>query len=305
MAVASQRRFGIRREVRARYPFGGNLPLDGLPTVPLKFAASTERKLRTGYNGNIYTVHDGTSGQPIGFKNNLVDVAAVADFCDASASNGYLSLWNDQSGNAYGVTQGTASQRPKVYDSAGDMVRIDGHPVGEYVAASNRCLTRSDALGITGNPGLDIFAVIQAPSTANNYFFALGPFVGGQQLTLRATSTNRIYITNHVGGMTHECTGEDLTTGLNVVHLRGEAGAEIQDYTISINGTAGSIVFSLNPTSTVSITDSGFFVSTLDGSSNPFEGDMAEVVVYASATGNALTSVQAAQVAQNMLDYYG
>ena len=53
--------------------------------------------------------------QDIGFVNNELDTATLTTFC--SGTDGFVTTWYDQSGNAYNATQSTAAEQPQIVSS--------------------------------------------------------------------------------------------------------------------------------------------------------------------------------------------
>jgi hypothetical protein len=92
--------------------FGPPLLLD---TYPGAAAAYSVRKLRTAYTGNAIRVRRSSDNteQNIGFTalGNL-DTSALTTFC--SGTNGFVTTWYDQSGNAFNATQSTAANQPQI-----------------------------------------------------------------------------------------------------------------------------------------------------------------------------------------------
>jgi hypothetical protein len=80
-------------------------------------AAYSVRKLRSGYTGSAIRVRrlsDNTE-QDIGFVDGELDTASLTTFC--SGTDGFVTTWYDQSGNANNATQGTAANQPKIVSS--------------------------------------------------------------------------------------------------------------------------------------------------------------------------------------------
>jgi hypothetical protein len=108
---------------------GGGL----VPYVPLldtysgAIGAYSLRKLRTAYSGSCIRVRrssDNTS-QDIGFVNNVLDTTSLLSF--VGANNGLISIWYDQSGNAYNFEQPTLDYQPKIV-SAGSVITKNSKP---------------------------------------------------------------------------------------------------------------------------------------------------------------------------------
>ena len=99
-----------------------------LDTYPNAAAAYSVRKLRTAYTGNAIRVRRSSDNteQDIGLTalGNL-DESALTTFC--SGTDGFVTTWYDQSGNAYNATQTTALRQPQIV-SAGSVLTKYGKP---------------------------------------------------------------------------------------------------------------------------------------------------------------------------------
>ena len=99
-------------------------------------AAYSLRLLDNTYTGDAIVVRrasDNTT-QNIGFVNNELDTASLESFC--SGTDGFVTTWYDQSGNANNATQATASAQPKIV-SAGSTILENGKPAVSYDGGDN------------------------------------------------------------------------------------------------------------------------------------------------------------------------
>lgn len=97
----------------------------GLPPTPLLLdlypgavAAYSVRKLRLAYAGSAIRVRRASDNaeQNINFNNSgELDISGLTAFC--TGTNGFVTTWYDQSGNANNLTQISATAQPKIYDS--------------------------------------------------------------------------------------------------------------------------------------------------------------------------------------------
>ena len=126
--------------------FGTPLLLDLYPGAA---AAYSVRKLRTAYTGNAIRVRRSSDNaeQNIGFTalGNL-DTTALTTFC--SGTNGFVTTWYDQSGNAKNVVQGTAANQPQIV-SSGSVINVNSKP-------SIKFQDTTDLLRFTGTGGTSI-----------------------------------------------------------------------------------------------------------------------------------------------------
>lgn len=71
----------------------------------------------------------------IGFINRTLDEQAIIDFC--TTSNGFVTLWEDGSGNGRHATQSVMLSQPKIYDVGTGVVKENGKPAISFDGISN------------------------------------------------------------------------------------------------------------------------------------------------------------------------
>ena len=131
--------------------FGFKGILDDYPNAA---AAYSLRGLRFDYTGNLIRVRRSSDNaeQDIGFTNDDnrgLDTSALASFC--SGTNGFVTTWYDQSGNARNLTQTTASSQLQIV-SSGSVLTDGGNPC---ISSLSGLLTMSRTWGISAsNPQL-------------------------------------------------------------------------------------------------------------------------------------------------------
>jgi hypothetical protein len=88
-----------------------------LDTYPNAAGAYSLRKLRDAYSGSAIRVRRASDNaeQDIGFVSNVLDTASLTTFC--SGTNGFITTWYDQSGNANNAVQTTANNQPQIVSS--------------------------------------------------------------------------------------------------------------------------------------------------------------------------------------------
>lgn len=98
-------------------------------------AAYSLRLLRTAYSGNAIKVRRASDNteQDIGFRagagGKILDTTTLESFC--SGTDGFITTWYDQSGNANNLIQETASSQPKIV-SEGSTITEGGKPTLEF-----------------------------------------------------------------------------------------------------------------------------------------------------------------------------
>ena len=99
--------------------------LDAYPNAAVAYSV---RKLKAAYTGNAIRVRRSSDNteQNIGFTalGNL-DTSALTTFC--SGTNGFVTTWYDQSGNANNATQTTAANQPQIV-SSGAVLTLNSKP---------------------------------------------------------------------------------------------------------------------------------------------------------------------------------
>ena len=99
-----------------------------LDLYPSAAAAYSVRLLRSAYTGSAIRVRRSSDNteQDIGLTalGNL-DESALTTFC--SGTNGFVTTWYDQSGNAKNATQSTAANQPQIV-SAGSVLTLNSKP---------------------------------------------------------------------------------------------------------------------------------------------------------------------------------
>ena len=99
-------------------------------------AAYSLRQLSNIYSGDAIVVRrasDSTT-QAIGFVNNELDTTSLESFC--SGTDGFVTTWYDQSGNAHNATTLVASEQPKIV-SSGTTITQNGKPCIDFNGNDN------------------------------------------------------------------------------------------------------------------------------------------------------------------------
>jgi hypothetical protein len=112
-----------------------------LDTYPNAAAAYSLRGLRINYTGSLIRVRRSSDNaeQDFGFIDNIernLDTTALTTFC--SGTDGFITTWYDQSGNAYNATQTTAANQPQIV-SSGSVILENGKPSVKFDGI-NDCL---------------------------------------------------------------------------------------------------------------------------------------------------------------------
>jgi hypothetical protein len=135
-----------------------------LDLYPGAAVAYSVRKLRDGYTGSAIRVRRSSDNTElnIGFVNNELDTSSLTTFC--SGTNGFVTTWYDQSGNAQNAVQTTAANQPQIV-SSGSVILEGSLPCLDFGAiASTRILVVSGGLNIQ-NTNFSIFFAHKIQST--------------------------------------------------------------------------------------------------------------------------------------------
>lgn len=102
-----------------------------LDLYPSAAAAYSLRKLRAAYTGSAIRVRRASDNTEtdIGFSGANLDTTTLTSFC--SGTNGFVTTWYDQSGNARDVTQTTATNQPQIV-SSGSVITTNGKPAAQF-----------------------------------------------------------------------------------------------------------------------------------------------------------------------------
>jgi len=133
-------------------------------------AAYSLRLLDNTYTGDAIVVRrasDNTT-QNIGFVNNELDTASLESFC--SGTDGFVTTWYDQSGNANNATQATASSQPKIV-SSGSTILENGKAVVQFDGINDNIKNTAFSLDETINLSNAIVAKFNS-ILATQYIYA-------------------------------------------------------------------------------------------------------------------------------------
>ena len=142
--------------------------------------------LNSDYSGNCVTVRRASDNatQDIGFDGQDLDIAALESFC--SGTDGFVSVWFDQSGNGKNATQTTASSQPKIV-SSGSVILENGKPaisfdgVNDFLQNTTANLLVSDDSLIVSvfNAATDVdFNIFDSAELAAKFFLQYDSVIG-------------------------------------------------------------------------------------------------------------------------------
>jgi len=174
------------------------------PNVSLDLSTASNayslRKLRTLYTGYAIKVRRASdnSEQDIGFSGSQLDIASINSFC--SGTNGFVTIWYDQSGNANNAIQTTSSNQPQIYDSITGVYLLNGKPSILYShALGATSLAYSNLTGSASYSVSSVFSAIEA--TRYTKLLSIGPdaSAAGVWFTINTAGTALEWIDNDTG----------------------------------------------------------------------------------------------------------
>ena len=236
----------------------------------------------TGFNSTSVGRIRNSASVPIPTSNLLLWLDAN-DSSTITESSGSVSQWNDKSGNNNHLTQGSGSLQPTT-----NIVEINGLNAIDF--DGTQYLSRSDALGLTGNPSIEVWLVLSADSnlsTVDTYFY-LGESTGagGQRVgfsggsdgySYRFADGNQIFNSTTIGSA-------------QVLIYERALAATYEDGKFYHNGVEQSETSSGNPTNTLNLAnDTTIIASSLYSASNTSFADcrIGELLVYNTNNSNS------------------
>ena len=190
--------------------FTQNTPL--LDTYSGAAAAYSLRLLDSTYTGALVEVYNGSSYADIGANVfGELDTVALAAHC--GSNNGFVSVWYDQSGNGFDFSNGTAAERPKIYDGSTGVVTEGNKPA---LLFSSSGLKNTDSISASASD-YTFMAVLNRATIGNDWWFD--------------TSTGRLAISGTSGAYFDGAwQGSALSTGHKLVELYlKSAGSDIYE----------------------------------------------------------------------------
>jgi hypothetical protein len=135
--------------------------------------------------------------QDIGFSSGELDTTALATFC--GSSNGFVSVFYDQSGNNLSQLNTTTSEQPKIYDGTTGIITENGKPAIDF-DGSNHGLRRGQTPSI--DTGLAVFSVVNADVNSGDCIYGqrssggLFQFFNNQFILKDTSTTHTLSMTN-------------------------------------------------------------------------------------------------------------
>lgn len=257
------------------------LPCDANGTTLAPAVCYGTKKLAAAYAGNAMTLTRGSDSatQAVGFlSNGQIDASTANNFCnakgDAAANTCYVTVWNDQSGNAYNATASAGANAP-LWNPAN---LVNGVPAVSFASIAH---------GLTNQSQTARYLTMSAsfswtPSTAT-WLFAGQLQNNAENKTLLETTGNIGYLSSY-NNVPQIC---NKGNGVCVSNMASESGPVVmamqwQSSTINIWSNNR---FGTHSSTTVSSTTGGYLGSNQTGFSANF--DAVAFIAYAATTTTA------------------
>lgn len=259
------------------------------------------RLLNSSYTGNCIRVRRSSdnSEQNIGFVNSQLDTASLLSFC--GSGNGFVVTWYDQSGNSRNVTQSVASSQPRIINSGALITDDNGRPTLNFTSGL-AYLSRTDALGFTGNAEFSIFSVTKTTATTTQQrIVGFGSNTGVIKRTLSLT----VGLTG--GWAVRYNDGNEqyggYIPGWSLFAITKPTGGTYISPNAYLNGVELVRIADANPTLNLNLINEEFNIGVGRNNTNTiveyFTGLMSEVILYPTELTTSRATVQ-----NNINSYY-
>ena len=259
-----------------------------LDAYPSAAAAYSVRLLRSAYTGSAIRVRRSSDNaeQNIGFSGANLDTSALTSFC--SGTNGFVTTWYDQSGNANNATQTTAANQPQIV-SSGSVINVNSKPCLQFTNTSAQHFVYPNTLWTyTGNSTL--FHISRNRNTSATQFGSVISQGGGVVGNALGIQWQQYPSANTQANTDVYAPGGISTSGTQTVNTQYLATFQWQNW--STHKTNGNTIIAINGANqsltTYGATPTGLNttpnrIGSFDGSSaGTFLGDIQEIVVYTS-----------------------
>jgi hypothetical protein len=219
--------------------------------------------------------------QNIGFVAGNLDTASLTTFC--AATNGFVTTWYDQSGNARNATQTTAANQPQIVSSGSVLVDGNGKPriQGYQNMSTNLFASYTSSQPVTAF-GVVNYTSLSIPTTFP-YALELADAAFTNVIAIGYFGTPRIFAGSAVNSSVSIL---ENTTYLSYA-LINSASSTIGINTTLNNGDAGTT------------TPTGIKIFNAKSNGAPLNGYLSEIVIY----GNNNSSNRAG-ISSNINSYY-
>jgi hypothetical protein len=212
---------GIGIGVDRRPPSSGVVPYVGLlDTYPNAAAAYSVRLLKSDYTGNAIRVRRSSDNaeQNIGFSGGNLDTTSLTSFC--SGTNGFVTTWYDQSGNARNATQTTAANQPQIV-SSGSVLTTNGKPSALFDGVNDSLDTTGTLFSATENTLIGV-SKLNSVTASYRRLFCVGIYNDGRYLGSNTSTDDMLAIFNNT--VLTEFGGVAITQNVSIMYNNGTTG---------------------------------------------------------------------------------
>lgn len=279
-------------------------PAPLLDKYPGAAAAYSLRKLRGSYSGSAIRVRRASDNaeQDIGFTANNLDTPALISFC--SGTNGFVTTWYDQSGNARNATQTTAASQPKIYDSSTGVILENSRPSIDFNGTNNVLIQADGDILLTSTSYAYLFAATKSDITTvgNRWVYNNLTSVGNTRFgTLANIVANRYSTAARITDAAPSATLATLANNHNSNYYLITSYSAYANGSVGIYENGSNLVTALLPSSGTTPATSGLGGTIGAGSPTVqfFNGIITELIMYKSDQSANRTAIET-----NINNYY-
>ena len=278
-----------------------------LDFYPMATVAYSLRLLRNGYTGSAIRVRRASDNteQNIGFTlQGGLDITSLSSFC--SGTNGFVTTWYDQSGNARNATQTTAVNQPQIV-SSGSVITLNLNGSMLFSGNTGMQFNFNNLAGATSYSITSVFSAIEA--TQFTKLLSIGPDAetSGVWFTLNTSNTALGWVSKDTGFMGNgysNPTGptiisngriipDSITTQNLLTTVLSSSNAKMFR-----NGT--EISYRVQRTGNCYTTTGNLIIGNGPNSANTFNGRMQEIVIWQTDQNSNISGINT-----NTNTYYG
>lgn len=181
------------------------------------------RKLKRTYSGPAVTVRRESDNQNIdvGFSGNQLDVTSLENFC--SGTNGFVSVWYDQSGTGKHLYQNFEVYQPKIV-SNGTTIKNNNKPAVEFEETDGQWMAVEQPYSVSNQ--FLITAVLTPTNNVNDW----GNLFNGTTANDRVRLYQNLDTQVRLGGIIYTAASSFTIDSLNVLSYQRSA-SNIEAYT--------------------------------------------------------------------------
>jgi len=242
-------------------------------------AAYSLRQLSNSYSGNTVKVRRASDNAEldISFSNGELDTSAISTHC--GSSDGFISVWYDQSGNLNNATQSTAASQPKIHDATTGVLTENGKPAIDFDGSNDQLFSAS-----TYTPTTSMAQIVVAKGLSSSVDQIIGD-TSDRKAGMSLRIQNGDF--NYFNGTTSSFNSLTQTANDNQnLHFYGRDTSS--NFYARLNGSESSTSISAINTTAQNI----YLAARHDGSLD-LDGTMQEYVLYLTSQSANKTAIEA------------